>query len=424
MTEIVGTGKNGKRLWMRSPDNRWIEVPYGAGQDSAVRSVNIYDAAKKKWMTPTWGWEVWNRIGINTFIPSLDVRAPGRSWKGGRTEHPADQLFPYYNPNYRHRLSNIQFSTMRTDWLRLFYLKERNDPNWRFIPLIGNIPGRVPNQTLNFAGISATQPYTLDAGNFWPVGNYHALALPYPEMTGQVTRGLSNEFAFLLAFGGVSYYDRTVPGQADSVDTRHATTAMIDFKAIRQRLEDKYNEQDTFFTGQYLPISKMKLRRIVLDITCSAGMGVTGPNAPTTVPVVYVLYVYRNAQGVAETVTSPVWEGSYSVRSPVPEPTGGTAIWSASTGTMTWTGGFYRYDHVRDVNIDQYNGWVEQSFQYVIEDPGEDNIAFDVKLEGVPGPTSDRAGGGCQVAATGISLQYAAEGHDLPIELRTKTDWR
>ncbi len=427
MTEIIGTGTNGKQLWFRSPDGRWIEVPYGAGQDTTVRSVNYWNDAKKQWMTPTWGQTLRNLGRPRTVMDALDVYAPNRAWVGSLTNHPAELYRHWYNPTYQSPLvTQGQYTAPRKDWLRLMYLRERNDPNWRIVPVGEIIPLRVPNRALNVAsGLGNGTPYDIHAGRFWPVGGVRLNYSLDASLTNiPLTDGKFNSGTFAMAGVSTHYEDRTVHGHENLSDYRNEIATMFDLKAIRKRLEDTYPQQSIDFTGQYTDIRQMKLKRAVFDVIVQFGSGGRGPNPPAHGMGSAALFVKQGSSGIARTQTSDAWPGSYDVRYPASTEAAGDMIWSVGAAELPVTVNEWTFDYVRQVMVYSSGGLVGHRFLHVIENPGEDNITFTARVidAGLP-PGCDESGSLIEVGAQGVSLHYATDGHDTPASTHTSTYW-
>lgn len=418
MTEAAATGKNGKRLWLRSDDGRWIPVPYGAGEDTNIRSLNVYDAATKTWMTPTWGWHVWNRAGINTPVDALDVRAPGVTWLGGQS---ATSVLPFYNPNYLSKQTTVPFTTMHTNWLRLFHTQQRNDPDWRIVQVgTQQLPTHVPNTPVNYK-----TTYSSEYLYFWP-----AVAVNVRNFNRDPD-GTVQEYTYFIAGGfgvdngnvlaAITYATVDDNTSSDSADPTNVETAgMIDLKAIRQRLADDYPQRGIDFVGQYNDISTMTLKRIYVHCRVEFTTIQSAPldSLVSTDASTFKVFASTSNPGTENSLTDPYWQKTYTVRAPTDRTAEGSVIIS-KTGAELAEGTTVVPYRNRSRNFDGYlktTSWSNQDFTLTIENPTTDGISFYGQITNAPvaGNGLDTAVSSIYLYADCISLHYAVAGKDTP----------
>src|ERR1044072_3565087 len=104
---------NAKRLWFRNLNQTWIPLPQGADNDNKngdkkpIRSVNIYDSSKKRWLNPgPWGAEDWH-WGLPDVAAALRLRSDV-DWQNYEfNPNPTDRDLPgaglVFGPLARHR---------------------------------------------------------------------------------------------------------------------------------------------------------------------------------------------------------------------------------------------------------------------------------------------------------------------------------
>lgn len=423
MTNLYGTGKKGYRLWLRSAIGTWIEVPYGAGQDSYVRSLNIWNAKLKKWMIPVSGRNVQIRENnmSATEIESFEFYAPGRTWLGGDDQF---AVLPYWNPNYRSRRDiPTPFSPMHTKWVRLFHVLERPDPKCRIVPLGVVLPKIVPNRTLNWN--TSVAP---DTTMFWP-------NVSYLTNSRRVTEGVESFELPIYGAGGTAGLEGIAgavaeyhPGDFSSGvlevhpwSFQSVSSGLIDLVAIRQRLNDHFPQQGVDFVGQYDPINDMKVKRVIIHGTVSLDLTITGYTAD---PV--ITFGAANANIVAQTYLPsafprPFTVGgmTYNVAVPAVTASAGTSIYRKTLADQT----FQEDPGFHDINgtlIRINRARIQTALTYIWEDPGETNVGCYASFEAMPADSGIIEWvAGLVFQPDRISIHYATEGHDTPVSTHT-----
>lgn len=401
-TGILGNGKTGKRLWIRTPDNRWAPVPTGAGEDQSVRSFNVWDG--KKWQTCTYFVPLYLRPDDygNDKYNSLEVYAPGRNWHYGTGD---------FNPG-----TDVQRNT--PNWIRLFWLAPRKDPNWRMTQMCGAWPTETSSVSI--------QPQRFW---FWPQGATHDHEIfvrgehvetfdssyglgGAPIGTAGLVMcrvGHDDRVAYIPPAGGQS------PQQIEFHDDVYST-GMYDLNAIRQRMHDEFAERDFWYNNQYTHIDQMKIKRIVLHGSAFHYMSVIG-TAPTLEHPSVTVRVQRGAPGILRPsgISVPGATKSYQARYP--------AQWDSTVGETI-------YSHTLSDNgtatqpLYGYPGWYETAgfdtldWTYVVENPGEDNISFFAELDrGHPhGPEQVSTHSQLSFSVSSCVIHWAVDGKDTPVE--------
>lgn len=397
-------GTSGKRLWMRSYDGRWIPLPFGAGEDDTIRSVNIYDKKNKRWLTTTWGVPPVNNAEIP---PSLLVRAPGRAWYNSG-----------YNPNYANRQMQIPLTPDHDDYIRLSYLGPRTaDPSWRIIPLLELLPNRSPS-----TGTIGLSYYNY----FWPRGAYHYRVRQQSSAGSAVTDTHSSTTYGRSQLGDVtgrplcSYNVRAnAPTHGGAPYSQTIMASMVDFKVIRDRLATDFPERGVDYTGQYDPIQLMGTRRMYVTgkLTWSCSISGPGATADTVSNAVFKVYAQTNAPGVemVDPDSQNLLGREYRPRYPAGVTPTGTVIWQDRVQNTSVT---TRTDNLRNnitVTTVVGNGGLI-GFDYDFEGPGEDNVSFYADIENVPaaGGALDVVAASLTFEATNIYIHYAEPGTDTP----------
>lgn len=397
---------SGHVLRIRTPDHRWIEVPYGGGQDTNLRSVNIWDGVQ--WLCPTWGRLLWVDMftdpGLLAEFSSLLYRSDRLVWVGAKNQTSPDRH--EYNPTYRHHEAGSQQFTFSYEpkWVRLFYLTPRSVETYRIVPLNYPFPRQPPNRTLDYDWPSDAR---FSFQTMWPAFSRKAYlsedGLPVTSLGGPTsdwptaTQSPGNTLyqpgpnlpmlcasVYVHSVGPAKDWD----GTRWSTDYRGSLAGMIDLKAIRQRISKVYDGQDVNYTGQKHPISGQELQWVIVkgQINVSLLYWVAeGQEKAGGIDFDGVVFSLKSDHGI-DTVTDPqVLEpiaGLYRAdcHYPVSTDPQGTALWSATAQQLTHT---LNVQH-RDVGIrpglarywNQYSLTgtypLERSFQY----PGEENIGF------------------------------------------------
>lgn len=435
---ISGNGTNGKRLWYRTPDHRWIAVPYGAGQDDKVRSINIWDG--QKWMVPAWGWWLANRALLNPkaeqFWRSIPgdgfyVHAPGVEWQGYASDDPTDRTHAY-NPNFGAvSFGDFVFGRWQNyakGTLQLFNTEPRNDPNWRIVPLANHVLPVAPvaqHYQDPYDPYGVYQPATGDYGRFfWPsVG----VTVYYPEtFTTNVYAATSSPKGSDSVYNGslvAQTFDNVAYAQRLS---SFNSSLIIDFQAIRQQLHDTFGEQGVYYQGQYTHIDHMVLKRVYIKARVSAQVEIGGGRYNPlihqfqidTTPIDGITFTVTANTNTPTTdatlITDPglLWPGEKPLRYPENTQPEGPSIWTLTTSEEGISVSEYGTDAV------WYHAEDLPAFEF--EGPGEDNIGLACNITGVPGTGGDLRSVTTNLYFTlqQITLQYAAVGHDVPDELK------
>lgn len=423
MTEIIGTGTHGKRLWIRTPAGQWAPVPYGAGENDSIRSLNVWNGSH--WLTPLSGYQVVYRQGDNR--PSWNVYAPGVDWNdltaGKHT----------YNPNFIYPHTNIQFTPPVPNYVRLAYMATKNDPKWRIVSLVKPIPTKIPNQSINhyFAVNPADNPaasaQTLPTDDlyFWPSTASGATAsggssepVPDPFNTAPAQASGRDMYGSLMSSIHRNYYNAQGThgdGRPNYRWENQRVSLLIDLKAIRQRLTNDYPQRDLFWSGQYEPITSMTVKRIVIyaglqlnayigddNLTAQAFSGFTGE-----------LWCERGAatEDLEPSNDPDGWKTpvSYVTRWPTDtQPTGTRihqqAVTDIGLGPMSSSAG--------------YVGGIT----HTIDDPGDDNVKLTAHL---PSPVSGSStySSSIHYIPYAIGIHYAVDGADVPEAIRHLAYW-
>jgi hypothetical protein len=426
--KLYGHGTDGKRLWFRTHDHRWIPVPYGAGQDETVRSINIWDG--EKWMVPAWGWWISNRAQLdptsNQFwldIPSdgFYVHAPNVHWEGYSA--PNNHVFTY-NPNY----GQVGFANFvwgrgqdpNSGTLQLFHTEPRNDPNWRIVPLGHPLP-RYP-VAQHYQNPYDPYGFSSDHGRcFWPGLSYAT----YHANTNQISSGQLPMSDAAWTTGGFLLTAGTSQGRFDLPDDSFNGSFVLDFAAIRKQLHDTFPEQGVYYQGQYTHIDQMSLKRVYIKGVISATVSIEGGHiehgqwvnvdAALISGTTFTIAANTNTPVSAPNViTDPanLWPGEAHLRYPLNTDLSGPPIWQLTAdgddASLSQFGDFANWDH-----------FVEQPFEF--EGPGENNIKIACAIGQVPTVgmgdlRSVRTTMTFQIQR--ISLQYATVNHDVPNDLK------
>lgn len=414
--KIKGSGTNGKRLWLRSKDKRWIEVPYGANQDHNIRSVNIWDGYQ--WVVPSWGWYFWQRLGYNFFvnfpIDSLDVRAPGVKWPTNSIEY--SHIF---NPNYIAPEENYPpFNVDNDDWLRLFHVEPRNDPNWLIVPIRVLLPNRVPNQCLNLFDFHYYRA-------FWPaVGRTRGLFTNGVETaSGGFDAMYGARPLFFLVWSRKSNSNpayHTGPGPFPA-DSEFRDAGCLDFKAIRQRLVDSFPGQNTFLIGQYKPISEMLLRRAFVKVTFHIDLSITAYQDPTVYLENVAFRIWRQTNHSTVTIMhkDEDWGPDYrEVQCPSAASPAGVLEYEIRGTDLDFDAGVVGQDeHGNDIYLLTVYQELPDAVVWTYTAPGEDNICFYPEIAGLPSVGDPQVVGNSaefQVTLERVVLNYSVAGHDVP----------
>lgn len=425
MTEIKGNGTNGKRLWIRTPEGEWAPVPYGAGENDSIRSLNLWDG--QKWVVPAWAWQLLKR---EPGLPAerregLSVRAPGRNWNENGTH--------VYNPTYLYPKVNSQIRPEHTGYIRLFHTLPKNDPNWRIVSCLEQLPTKVPNTTtamLDFRAEYYGTPYPdkFDTLLFFPFAGicYEHLDDISPSGNGIAYGLLSGAGAYGGSGSLAEAQDLHSESKVDEFSTQVYMTKqslLIDLKAIRQRLEKDYAQRDMYFSGQYTPIQQMTLRRVVFLLAVQAQLLTEQDyNPPPPFDGAATVYVETSAPSTAGEDSHDPGLGwnlpeSYRVRHPTSTaPSGDPLVTVPLQGgemtqyaTQVW-GNSYRRRVVPDALYQRFT----------IENPGTDNLRLSCQITG-----GHQAGGDVTLASRSMriymiecALHYAVPGTDVPVVLR------
>jgi hypothetical protein len=423
MTNLHGDGTQGKRLWMRSPDKRWIEVPVGAGQDPKVRSVNVWDG--KQWITPTWGYLRWEEEGQYTEqIDSFDVHAPGVTWNAFTFE---DQPNGLYNPNLWTKDSGgTSYGTDHDGWLKLAPMwprtSFRRDPNWRIVSLTRRIPMFPPTRTVELAtdvGLASFFPsvgYLRDATGYTP-----------PPGGGTITSGpfakTSEETALELGSYTNISVDPTLAINDDSAKGVLRVACTIDLKAIRQRVHDEYPQRGIDYVGQYELFSLMSVRRIVLNGTFNAALQFIGPEVDND-----GLFAGATATGYYQingaTGTEVFSDANFDISAPIRYPltSGPQGAPLVQTPFVRSRYAAYAFDPNRDVSryVLGANPPAPINTFTVLDQVGnDDSITFSVDFANLPLPAKNGVDvwqASIEWVSGSVSIHYAMPGYDTPPE--------
>lgn len=232
----------GRRLWVRSPNFEWIVLPVGAGEDNYLRSLNVYDGERERWMTPA----PFNAIQVAN---ALDVRAPDTTW--------TDTPYGDFNPTWNWQVDD-HYTTVPDDYVRLSYMRPRNDPTWRManVGVTGTYPVTTPSLPVHGTAL-------LD-----PLGGDVEENTEYLESSTVTTP--PSGYA-LVQDGGLGAH---IPGlsQSKTLDTpnnigfRTRGAGMVDLRSITEQLAARWLEND-YGVGQYQPLTDMHIRRVEIGGT-------------------------------------------------------------------------------------------------------------------------------------------------------------
>jgi hypothetical protein len=412
---VYGSGTLVKNLWIRSPTDEWIAVPFGAGQDDVVRSVNIWDG--EKWWIPTWAPSEHRRLDTGPDygqIPSLEVRDTDTvsigSLATGTSLFKDDRPYPWGDP----------FVPFFTKWTRLFHVRPRPNPEWRILHIGPAYPPFPPSRHVSWNGSYA------DKTSFRGAMGISQWSGPYPQAQGLVHDyyGYPKQTAWLgLAgfFENRDYDERDYVDQVTAAVTKGSsnsgfyqggapsysyTTALIDFQAIRERLITNYREQGVDYCGVYDPIEVMNIRRIYIrgKVDVYAWSEADVPiDTDTMDDGIYTIWAASGSPGVAFSrdlptlITAPNyprWEAGVTVRRTAGYSPGGSIVWQND--------GIYQQHESQGPNLfifpdgsgvpnTSYLGY-NKSLTYsevitiAIENPGNDNLTLTATLENPPPP--------------------------------------
>lgn len=275
-----------KRLWLRSINSEWIQVPYGAGEDLHVRSFNVRDK-KNRWLTPTPYEFIDNDLNhARNHDPSLHVRAPGSTWPNIHTNTVDAGV---YNPNLT--VSGQPRTPEFKDWVRMFYMYPRVDPNWRIVttgasyppfgwgrhlaggpmnPAFATLGGKLmENDNYQYAaGTSQNYRQAYIWGTIDPnTNNTYNEGNPDVGFPGFFTMGNSVDFFRTFAHQWrfrAAYY--SVPtGTTVTTDGVETISGLVDSTVIGNQLLTAWPEG--FNLHQYNPIGGMQLKRVIVRAT-------------------------------------------------------------------------------------------------------------------------------------------------------------
>jgi hypothetical protein len=438
---IKGDGVgSASKLRLRTPDHRWIEIPYGAGQDSEVRSINVWDGSA--WKCPTWGRLLWPDMftdpGLLAELDSMQIKMPiiNVYWSGyfdpslgGRNDH-------YFNPNFRYLEGGIQWTiAYEANWQRLFYLTVRSDPRYRIVPLHYPLPRAVPNITLHFEDM----PYG-DFQAFWPAVTFVSERYDDGVQT-QIENGVidlnyaDDSYPQLAAYSSNFIPGPAVINNGDQTSTLRITNKVssIDMKAIRQRISAVYPYQDVTFTGQKNNIDQQDLRRVIVKLKIGVLVWWFGEEIPEVIGndfdnVQFLLRSSGNIDTFPEVVPEQVFtDGQYppvTVNIPSSTDPDGLSIWSATAAQFNHTiVGTHLQTGQVGYGTDRYWTWYQiygtTDIEYSFEAPGENSIGFYAEINNPVGPHDYYSQVLMQfsVGIDRICLQYADTNVDIPADL-------
>ncbi len=407
---LYGEGKIGRRLYVRSPDGRWIIPPYGAGVDRSLRSLNIWDGKKKKWWTPSWPY-------VSNNVSSLNVKVPSdRKWDNRSGE----------NPNWNYGFDH-------EGYIKLFYMDSRTDENWRIVSLLASVPNANPNTQVRFfknfgpRGAAYTDGETLYYSTAPPNSGVNPYVSVYDSSDGNFG-GAESLFSDYFA---IYQLPPSRPVLADLKYAMTRTAGMLDLAAIRLHLETEF-PQSNFYVGQYADISTMITKRVFIagQLNYGAGHYAEDNTYIYGVPEVenffnemeFSFYYNTNVPGIYV----PAWP--YEPRYPAQQSVGGRRfVYRKGLGGPTGM-------------QDAGNGAPQRQrfgggyFQINILEPGEDNIAFSSvasppvglgsmsaqhytdpsRTQQAAGPYPWGASVYCYFRPSIIQIHYAVPGHDTP----------
>lgn len=434
-----GTGRASK-LRIRTKDHRWIEIPYGAGQDTNLRSINIWDGTQ--WKCPTWGRLLWDDFftdpGLAADLDSFLVKLSTVDFTG--YEDPAALNEHINNPNYRHaQPGSNQWTLDYANFQRLFYLAARSDPTYRIVPLQYPLPRRVPNVMLDYE----EHGYG-DIIDFYPAFTYN---LQYYD-DSQLNSSFSNYGAVDLGHDKIYqpyatqniYVHSPGPKRRDPTiaytDRRVYQVGCIDMKGIRERIKAIYPTQDVTFTGQKHHIDDQILNRVIVKFKISPWFEWYGEEGKITGnefdPVQFNLRMDANINTFGLNITDPIFNQSpLTINIPSDVEPAGVPIWSITGSQLTHItvgthlqSGQTGYGDVRYWNWYQVGALSDNqgaAFEYIhsFEMPGENSLAFYAEVV-QPVQWDDRFSEINVIFVVKIDricLQYADQNKDVPADL-------
>lgn len=455
----TGSGRAGK-LRMRTKDKRWIPVPYGAGQDTNIRSVNIWNGTE--WVCPTWGrllWaDIYTDLGLLANLDSFLFRKPaGFNWTGWE-DHVNAPNAHVNNPNYRTHDTSAQQWTIayNANWERLFYVKPRTDPTYRVVPLRYPLPSEPPNITLDlesadfyylfnsfYPAVIANTVYLDDGQINTEFGTWSAAEFPYYEYATAYL-GLP-----VLCQGYLIHTDGPVSDNylhTYQTERRINSVANIDLTMIRQRLQAHFSEQDVNYTGQKHNIQHQQLNRVLVnlrirpDITYWGELGKADPGGKDFDAVQFSLRAKANIDTHTGTVIVPVYDATgayttYPVTVNIPDSTDpdGSVLWSGTAQPLTHSvlvpsyamgndaeGNPRRWTNFHVTTGDVQDSSTQIQFEHDFEAPGETSLCFYAEILNpvVWKPYLSEVTINFQVFVSFICLQYADLGKDVPDDLK------
>jgi hypothetical protein len=425
MTEIVGDGIDGKRLWMRTPDDRWIPAPTGAGEDPVVRSINVWDG--DKWLVVSDPRPFYSASNTHLEMPSLQLYAPGRYWTLG-----------VYNPTYTsHFVSTARpWTPMHDDWVRFYHLAPRVNPEWRTVQLydfypasevsaVGNQGFSVPfyprgvsyrSETERTRGAGVATTFTVDHKSYASSANFGPSVVDF-------TDNWCNAYVARYSPDGTEYgpYNNVNPQPTDVLARDEFESALIDLKAIRRRLAADFAERDPHFNRQYDSINLMQIKRVIvhLDVVISATATGKAVSAATLGAGWCNINVHYGAAStlVSDWGTRELEGGPYELQRPNSVTSSiGTTIFSETAAD--WATSENTYYIPPRAGFRQFHSEGGAQIFHSFENPGEDNITFFVDTA-VPAA----AGGGEAITSTSmrvstrlhsVSVHYVLPGKDVP----------
>lgn len=385
MTDIQGNGTQGKRLWVRSPDGRWIPPPVCAGEDSNLRSLNIRSASK--WLVPV------SRNDV-TQSRSLHLRAPGREWDNASRENNTyifndDQ--PYDNTNHDPAPSN---------YIRLSYVQARSDPTWRIVEIdtfmkpapFSTWPGSLPPYGPYLVAGAGAQ-YGMESATWYGTPQLDEDGLEsssrrrfdpdeiYPASVLDMCSVYQSREAPLINPGpsAPNYYELDGPYR------ERYRQSLIDLQYLRAVLEQRHMENNDY-VGQLDPLSEQAVKRIVLEGLLSIRLDIHPADEavpPLPEPHIYwnetrwILKAHKGAPSA-----HPYGQSDHE-RYPtlVATPMGESFVVQQGIGGVTqenFTPG------LRGARLKRRT--LERFFRVVIEDPGEDGVGIHAFVDYAPYP--------------------------------------
>lgn len=477
----TGAGRAGK-LRIRTPDHRWVEIPYGAGQDSALRSINVWDGSK--WMCPTWGHllyiDWYAAVDPSVKLPSVQYRTDKVIWTGWSDSSAPNEH--WNNPNFsRHDTNAPQWTAEFDKWQRLFYVKPRTDPTYRVVVLGYPLPTDPPNVTID--PVTDTPPYGLWS-TFFPgttgrretyldgVRYPDASKPPYDQPNEVLFHNDSfDTFAqtYLVHNAGANVADVTrdqylgfkqsSAGTQTSYQNDRVTyqVSMVDFKAIRQRLEKDFRYQDINWTGQKNDVRQQKLKRAYVIMTVNPWVsywirdGYGTPDGRHFDDIILRVKWGTGISTVPYPTSSTRGRGTISITADTNYPATtnmqNNVLWEATVGSL-----LRRSEQVHRMQVGQtgsgsetyWNNWwvgsryadvanpIEVSLVHTFENLTEDSLAFSTEIvQPVPAadwtqpdPSQNYLGEltvNLSIKMQRIFLHYVDPGKDVPNDLRWDT---